>query len=342
MPSPITDLQERAIEFAKRGDFGPEALATNLELTRVAPQNEGAWTRLGRCYLEGGQLDEATAALDSALAVNPQNTIARNLQMEVTKRRAGPASAAPRARASRGKRAAPATGSAGGAFSRAEFAALGQLPSASAVEALGARVDSLLLALSERPFAAKAVETRNRAGRAGVRLFRRGSLQPDGQGHVYAFHYGGRWEPQLNVGFFAGQPWGRNCVRAGIGFNLTSDNADPERDAGRERAIASFEHFQRLVAGEWRQILIDWMGANGGFIQSHDRPPAVDLLPTAAVDWLVNCQNPVDVGWIFCGRWLFADKAADADVLVDGRALTGWLDRTFTDLLPLWATLYRA
>jgi cytochrome c-type biogenesis protein CcmH/NrfG len=88
-----SELQQRAIDFARTGDFGPQALATNLELARVAPANEGAWTRLSRCYMEGGQLDEATAALDAALQINPQNTIARSLMMEVTRRRiaaAGP------------------------------------------------------------------------------------------------------------------------------------------------------------------------------------------------------------------------------------------------------------
>ena len=86
MPS-IQELQLRAISTAKSGDFGPQALATNLELAKVAPTNEGALTRLSRCYMEGGQLDEATATLDAALQLNPQNTIARSLQQEVTKRR---------------------------------------------------------------------------------------------------------------------------------------------------------------------------------------------------------------------------------------------------------------
>ena len=86
MPS-IQELQVRAVEYAKAGDFGPQALATNLELAKLAPTNEGALTRLSRCYLEGGQLDQATATLDAALQLNPQNTIARSLQMEVTKRR---------------------------------------------------------------------------------------------------------------------------------------------------------------------------------------------------------------------------------------------------------------
>ena len=82
-----SELVRRAIDYAKSGDFGPQALATNLELARVAPANEGAWTRLSRCYLEGGQLDQATAALDAVLQLNPQNTIARSLQVEVTRRR---------------------------------------------------------------------------------------------------------------------------------------------------------------------------------------------------------------------------------------------------------------
>ena len=84
----IEELQLRAIEYAKAGDFGPQALATNLELAKVAPKNEGALTRLARCYLEGGQLDEATATLDAAIQLNSQNTIARSLLVEVTKRRA--------------------------------------------------------------------------------------------------------------------------------------------------------------------------------------------------------------------------------------------------------------
>ena len=40
MPS-IQELQQRAIEYAKSGDFGPQALSTNLELAKIAPTNEG-------------------------------------------------------------------------------------------------------------------------------------------------------------------------------------------------------------------------------------------------------------------------------------------------------------
>ena len=335
------DLQQRAVELAKAGDFGPRALETNLELTRVAPGNEGAWTRLARCYVETGQLDEASEALNSVLQMNPQNTIARNLQGEVTKRRV--AATAPvarvRSRASRAKRD-DAIGSQPG-FGRAEFAALGQLAPPTAIESLAPKIESILMALNDRPFAERAVATRNRAGRPGTRLFRRNSFYPGGAGHVYAFQYGGRWEPQLNLGFFAAPQWGRDAVRAGIGFNVTPYGADPEPEAGQDRALSYFAHFQRLVAVEWRDLLTEWMSRSGGFIQYGDRPPATELLPRDAIAWLANCQNPVNSGWIFCGRWLFADESTHAETLHDARRLVTWMDDTFTALLPLWSSLFR-
>ena len=83
----VTQLQQRAVDYAKSGNFGPDAIDTNLQLADLAPDNEGAWTRLARCYLESGRLDDATAATESALKLNPQNTIARSLQLEASKRR---------------------------------------------------------------------------------------------------------------------------------------------------------------------------------------------------------------------------------------------------------------
>ncbi len=340
MPSP-SDLQQRAVEFAKAGDFGARALEINRALTELSPSNEGAWTRLARCYMELGQLDEATSALEGALQVNPQNTIARNLQNEVTRRRVAATTpiAPPRARAARSRRSegsAPAAG-----FGRAEFAALGQLAPATAVESLAPRIESLLMALNDRPFAARAVETRNRAGRAGAKLYRRNSFYPGSAGHIFAFQHGGRWEPQLNLGFFAAPQWKRDCVRAGIGFNLTLDGSDPEREDGQERAAAAFAHFQRLASTAWRSLLVEWMSRSAGFIQHGERPPSTEMLPKDAIAWLVNCQNPAEVGWIFCGRWLFADQPADADTLQDARKLTAWCDDSFTAVLPLWSSLFR-
>ena len=82
----IPSLQQKAVDFAKRGDFGADARAVNEELTQLSPENEGAWTRLARCCLEAGQLAAASGALESALLVNPQNNLARSLLQEVIRR----------------------------------------------------------------------------------------------------------------------------------------------------------------------------------------------------------------------------------------------------------------
>jgi tetratricopeptide (TPR) repeat protein len=341
--TPTQSLEEQATGFAKRGDFGVAARQVNEELTKAAPANAAAWTRLGRCCLELGQLDEATAALESALSLNPQNTIASSLQQEVARRRAKLSAAIPppkktRASASKARGAEKAVV---GGFGRPEFATLGQLSAAAAVDALGPRIEAILMALSDRAFAQKIVEARNRAGQPGAKLFRRNSFYPGGPGHIYAFQHGGRWEPQVNLGFFADSRLGRNAIRAGIGFNLAAGEADLESGAGHERVLAHFERFQQLVSSEWRQLLTDWMGANGGFIQYGDQGPSLDLLPKDAVNWLATTTEARELGWVFCGRWLFADRMADADTMESATKLTRTLEQTFTDLLPLWMSVYR-
>ena len=152
------------------------------------------------------------------------------------------------------------------------------------------------------------------------------------------FHQGARWEPQLTIGLFSATPWGRDAVCAGIGFKLTAEGSDTDQ----ERALAHFAQFQQLVSGAWRGFLTQWMSMNGGFIQHGDTPPSTDLLPNDALAWLINCQHPATVGWIFFGRWLFLDRSQDAEILADGRRLVAWIDSSFTDLLPVWTSLYRS
>jgi hypothetical protein len=340
----IASLEQKAIEFAKRGDFGADARQANEELTRIAPNNQGAWTRLARCCIELGLLDEANMALETVLTLNPQNMIARSLLQESIRREvlASPIDeAAPRSRAkaARGKRTAVGGGRTG--FGRAQFAALGQLAPASALESLGPSVESLLMALNDRPFAPKVVEARNRAGQSGSKLFRRNSFYSGGAGHIYAFQHGGRWEPQINIGISAAPQWERDSLRAGIGFNLSQTGSDPNREAGQERVLEYFENFQRLVSTAWKTLLADWMAANGGFVQLGNKPPAVDLLPADGVSALVNVRQPAEVGWVFCGRWLFFDRAEDAAILADQAQLVKWTEQAFTDLLPLWTSVYR-
>jgi tetratricopeptide (TPR) repeat protein len=338
----ILSLEQQAIDFAKRGDFSVEAKRANEELTERAPTNQGAWTRLARCCMELGQLDEATAAADAALQLNPQNTIARNLQSEIARRRA-PSESHKVSRSkttTRTKSISPARPV--GGFGRPEFTGLAHLSPAAALEALGPRIEALLMAINERPFAAKVVEARNRAGRSGSRLFRRNSFYPGDAGHVFAFHHGGRWEPQIHIGWSAADKTGHDSLCAGIGFNLSDADRDPDRETGHERVIAHFERLQQLVASMWRQLLKEWMGANGGFIQYGNNPPVLELLPDDAVRWLIDCRDARELGWIFFGRWLFLDRAEHAETLADPAKLVRWIDRTFTDLLPLWASVYRS
>ena len=157
MPT-ASELQERAIAYARAGTFGPPALEANLELTQVAPDNEGAWTRLARCYLEAGRLDDATAALEAVLQLNTQNSIARSLLGEVSRRRAAAAATTivkpPRTRAvkekapkrTRAKAPAPIA-----SFDRQEFQTLAHSAPAVALDVLGPRLEALLMALNERP-----------------------------------------------------------------------------------------------------------------------------------------------------------------------------------------------
>jgi hypothetical protein len=353
----LAALEQRAIDFARRGDFGNDARHVNEEITRLAPASQGAWTRLARCCLELGQLDEATAALDAALQLNPQNTIARNLHIEVGKRRAGPVAAvAPaRKRVSGGGRTGAAAGAAPGGragraasgtialggLGRAEFTALGHLDPQAAVESLTPRLEPLLMALNDRPFAARVVEARNRAAQSGVRMFRRGSVSPGRQGHIHVFQQGGRWEPQLDIGMFAAPQWGRDALSAGIGFNLAPGGEDERSDAGRERAFEYFEAFQQLLATTWRLHLTDWLRTNGGFIQLGQEPPSTGVLPGDAVATLIDAGTGAAHAWIFVGRWLFMDRGEDVGILTDAPRLLRWIEQTFTDLLPLWSSVYR-
>ena len=82
------------------------------------------------------------------------------------------------------------------------------------------------------------------------------------------------------------------------------------------------------------------MAGNSGFIQYGDKPPATDLLPSRAVEWLVNCQNAAALEWIFVGRWLFLDRPDEATILGDRASLARVVEETFRALLPIWLSTY--
>jgi tetratricopeptide (TPR) repeat protein len=317
-------LEAQAVGLMKDGDFGENAVRVNQSIVQLAPQNDRAWTRLGRCLMEQRRFDDAIEALRTALSLNRANTVATNLLNEVRKRRAMTPTAAERA----------TTG-----FTVREFAVLETHAPADACTALRSRLELLFDAVNATTIAARIVETRQRQGAPGTKLFHANSCHPGDAGHIYAFHHGGRWEPQFNLGWFA-PPTMPSSMRMGIGFNLTAAGRDPDRDGGQERALRYFERFQRSVARSWRNELARWMAMNGGFLQSGAQPPSTSLQPEQAVDWIVSCRHPAETGWIFVGRWLFMDRTDDAVILRDRSALARAVDDTFRTLYPLWLATY--
>ncbi len=151
MPS-IQELQQRAIEYAKSGDFGAQALSTNLELAKMAPTNEGALTPLvavlhgGRTARRGDGDARRGAPAESAEHDRAQPA-ARSHQTSrcVHARRQDAAHARDgtrcRGRPRVGTRSTVAAAIPG--IGRAEFAALGQLSPEAVVESLGSRIEPL-------------------------------------------------------------------------------------------------------------------------------------------------------------------------------------------------------
>nr|ADC35906.1 hypothetical protein [uncultured bacterium 59] len=321
----VSTLERRATELMKQADFGPEAVRVNSEIIEQSPAHEAAWTRLGRCYLEQRQFDDAVVALRSALSLNPSSGIATNLLTEVRRRRALTPTAAERI----------TTG-----FSAREFAALETLSVDDLKRALGSRIDALFDAINATTIAEKIVDARRRQGESGTKLFHSNSFHANGTGQIAAFQHGGRWEPQFNIGWFSSPPLPSRCMRIGVGFNLSQAGRDQERVAGQERVLAFFECFQQALEKSWKRELTRWMAATGGFIQYADHPPAVDLLPEQAVEWLLNCRHAAAHGWIFVGRWLFLDDPDDAKILGDRAQLAKAVDDTFRTLYPLWLATY--
>jgi len=318
-------LERRALDLMKQADFGPESIRVNAEIVELSPRDDGAWTRLGRCYLEQRQFDEAVSALRAALALNPAKTIATNLLAEVRKRRALTPTAVERA----------TTG-----FSIREFALIEALAGDELLQALRPRMEMLFDTLNATSVAARIVDARRRVGESGSKLFHANSYHSTGtSGHVNAFHHGGRWEPQFNLGWFT-PPFTPSCLRIGIGFNLSQSGRDRDAVAEQEQILRYFERFQRTVEKAWQRELARWMGINSGFVQFGGLPPALDTLPDHAVERILSCRDPVGVGWIFIGRWLFLDRSDDARILSDRSKLATVVDDTFRSLYPLWLTTY--
>src|SRR5689334_18405190 len=73
-------LAEHAINLAMSGSWD-EAVEVNRRLVEEFDPDVEAWNRLGKAYAQLGRIADARVAYDSALALDPSNTIAqRNRQ----------------------------------------------------------------------------------------------------------------------------------------------------------------------------------------------------------------------------------------------------------------------
>lgn len=326
MADSLPDLERRALELIKQADYGEEAVRVNAAITELAPANAAAWKRLGRCHLEQRHFDEAVIALRTALALNPVDTVATNLLAEVRKRRALTPNAVERA----------TTG-----FAAREFAVIESLPPDEACRTLALRIEALLSALNASSVGERIVQTRQRHGETGSKLFHVNSCRAGAPGHIHAFHHGGRWEPQFNIGWFSSPPFPSSCFRAGLGFDFALSARDADRE-GQERLLASFERLQQTLERSWKRELALWMANNGGFLQRGQTLPATDLPPDRAVEWLLSCRHPASAEWVFFGRWLFLDRPDDARILADRSKLARLVEDAFRTLFPIWVAAYAA
>jgi len=325
----LPELERRALELVKQGDFGAEATRINSSITEHAPNDVAAWTRLGRCHLEQRNWEEATAALRAALRLKPTHTIATNLLNEVRKRRSQIPSAAQPSTIGFGSRE----------FALLAFPAVGE-----SRFTLRTKVGALLESLNSTHTASLIAQARQDAGAHESTLFDPDIGDSEGTGRLVVYQRGGRFEPQLNLGWFSHPPYPAACLRIGLGFDFspTDGNGDGDSVMGRERALVFFERFQQSVERSWKRDLTQWMASDGAFIQYADRPPAIDLLPAQAVEWLINCRNAAELEWIFVGRWLFLDNPEQARILGDKAKLAKVLDDTLRTLFPLWLDTYRS
>ena len=159
-------------------------------------------------------------------------------------------------------------------------------------------------------------------------------------GHVNAFHHGGRWEPQFNLGWFT-PPLMPSCLRIGIGFNLSQVGRDPNSVAEQEQVLRYFERFRRTIEKSWQGELARWMGSNGGFIQYGGSPAcarhAARSRGRMGLD-RAEIRPPSDGSFSVVG--CFSTSRTMPRFLSDRAKLASAIDDTFRSLYPVWLTTY--
>jgi hypothetical protein len=349
----MSSSQDRVRALALAQDFGPEALRLNEQLVAADESDVASRTRLARCYRAAGRLDDSEAQYRETLRRDPKNRIAAGgLESIQVERRDGAATAAapaPRAervrRAPKARSADPVAESAESAaplaftgFEHRDFAELRSCPPRDLRARFAPRVIDLVKRINALASSEEIASIRE-PGRK--HLFRTSRADV----HVEAarwsvLNHGGRFEPQVTIGMYAGTRTPGDWLRVGIGFDLANDGADADHPDGVREVRNHFRRLQAILASPRRSLLVGWMIKEGGLIEYNETGPRLDLQqPSDAADLIAEC-DPAKARWVFFGKWLSPERPEDASTLADPLALVRLVDHSFTGLLPLWRALW--
>jgi hypothetical protein len=350
----MSSSQDRARALAIAQDFGAEALKLNGQLVAADATDVASRTRLARCYREAGRIEESEAQYREVLRIDPRNRIASGglASIDQDRRRGAEAieeASAPRAQRAR-RAAAPARRTEAShapsetavplifnGFQR-DFAELRSCPPREARARFAPRVVDLIKRINALASSEEIASIREPGRRQLFRLSRTDVHVEPAQWFVY--NIGGRWEPQFNIGMYAGTGKVADWVRVGIGFHLANDGADSEGATGARDVRNRFRRLQAILASPQRSLFLGWMIKENGLIEFNENGPRLDLRqPSEAADLLAGCDAEREQ-WVFFGKWLSPDQAEDAAVLSDAVEFVRTVDRVFIGLLPLWRALW--
>ncbi len=363
MPS---SLEDRARALAVAQNFGPEALDLNRRLVAANPADIHSRTRLARCHLEAGQLDEAEVEYREVLRLDPRNRIAaggietigqrrreREMPAEehVVRRARAPrvtGAVVPRAstRSPRVSAEPPSdtswsepvpqtfTG-----FGQDAFVELASCRRRDVQARFGPRVVDLVRRVNAL---ASSVEIAGMREAGKKQLFRvRASDVHPADAHWFVFNMGGRWELQWNIGMYAGRKVG-DWFRVGLGLNFTGGGTDPNGEEGVLQVRDHLRRFQEILESPRGSLFLGWMVKENALMQRGAAGPLLDVREPSQAAKLIAGLDPERTDWIFFGKWLRPDADGDATILRDPVSLVRTIDRVQTGLLPLFRAMHES
>ena len=343
---------DRARALAVAQDFGTEALDLNSRLVSANPADAASRTRLARCYLQAGRLDEAEAEYREVLRLNPRNLIATGGLETIDRQRHQAAAAAEdvRGRPPRVRREgtpvrrAPLSSSSEpvpqtfAGFGPADFIELASCRRGQVQARFGPRVLDLVRRVNALASSVELAGIRE-AGKRQLFRVGRSDVHP-GDAHWHVFNLGGRWAPQCNIGMYGGRPVG-NWLRIGIGFELTEqDGTDSDRATGASEARDRFRQFQKILRSPRRSLFLGWMVKENARLEYEQAGPRLDIREPSQAGSLIAEIDPERAAWVFSGKWLRVEDPDDVAILSDPISLVRTIDRVFTGLGPLWRALH--